>query len=76
MKSDQMGYGLAAAEPIAAGDLVLKVPPAVWRPFSAQHAIERAVAGGATGFVDNVRAMEASLVQAAGTKAAPEHLTG
>jgi hypothetical protein len=76
MKSEMMGYGLAAAEPIQAGETALSIPPAVWRPFSADHAIERALQGGASGFVDSVRGLEASLVKTAGASSAPEHLTG
>ena len=37
-----MGLGLVAAEPLAAGESVLRVPQALWRPFSAEHALEQA----------------------------------
>ena len=37
-----MGLGVVAASPLAAGETVLRVPSALWRPFSAEHALEQA----------------------------------
>ena len=37
-----MGLGVVAAEPLASGEAVLRVPQTLWRPFSAEHALEQA----------------------------------
>jgi hypothetical protein len=37
-----MGLGVVAAEPLAAGEAVLRVPQTLWRPFRAEHALEQA----------------------------------
>jgi hypothetical protein len=37
-----MGLGVVAAEPLSAGETVMRVPQALWRPFSADYALDLA----------------------------------
>jgi len=71
----RMGYGLSAGHAICKGEEVLRIPPAVWRPFSASSAIQKANEA-SVAFVERVESVEAALVESAGSKSAPEHLSG
>lgn len=56
------GYGIQAAEDVETGDTVLRVPPALWRPFSADQAV-RIAQERAPDFVQRVEALASTILE-------------